>query len=80
MRLFCRKSMTEYVEKIKEKWFQVSKASINYYQQMSNQPYPFDKLDSIFCPDYSTNATENVGCIAYNDDMIARDLPITQYR
>ena len=47
---------------------------------MFDQPYPFDKIDSIFCPDYSMGAMENVGCITYNDDMIQRDESMTEIR
>lgn len=70
MRLFCRKSLSRYAEKMKDDWFRITKASIRYYEQMFDTPYPFDKLDSIMCPDYSMGAMENVGCITYNDDYI----------
>ena len=80
MRVFCRKSLTKYTQKIKDDWFRVTKASIRYYEQMFDTPYPFDKLDSIFCPDYSMGAMENVGCITYNDDYIERDEHFTRYK
>ena len=70
MSLYCRKSLTKYAEKIKDDWFRITKASIRYYEQMFDTPYPFDKLDQIFCPDYAMGAMENVGCITYNDDYI----------
>lgn len=47
---------------------------------MFDTPYPFDKLDSIFCPDYAMGAMENVGCITYNDDYIQRDEHFTRYK
>ena len=80
MRVYCRKSLKNYVAKISDKWFRVTKASIRYYQDMFDQPYPFDKIDSIFCPDYSMGAMENVGCITYNDDYVARDSNYTEYK
>ena len=80
MRVYCRRSLKNYTAKISEKWFRVTKASIRYYQEMFDQPYPFDKIDSIFCPDYSMGAMENVGCITYNDDYIARDSNYTEYK
>ena len=80
MRVYCRRSLKNYTAKISEKWFRVTKASIRYYQEMFDQPYPFDKIDSIFCPDYSMGAMENVGCITYNDDYIARDSHFTKYK
>ena len=80
MRIYCRKSLTKYMTKMKDDWFRITKASIRYYEQMFDTPYPFDKLDSIMCPDYSMGAMENVGCITYNDEYVARDENFTQYR
>ena len=80
MRFLCRKSLTKYSEKIKDDWFRITKASIRFYQEMFGTPYPFDKLDSVMCPDYSHGAMENVGCISYNDDFIPRDEHYTRFK
>ena len=80
MRVYCRKSLTKYAEKMKEDVFRVTKASIRFYEKIFDTPYPFDKLDSVFCPDYAMGAMENVGCITYNDDYIERDEHFTRYR
>lgn len=80
MKVYCRKSLTKYVEKLKDDWFRITKASIRFYATMFDTPYPFDKLDSIFCPDYAMGAMENVGCITYNDDYIQRDENFTRYK
>ena len=80
MRVYCRKSLTEYAKKMAPDFFRVSKASIRYYSDIFNTPYPFDKLDSVFCPDYAMGAMENVGCITYNDDYIERDEHFTRYK
>jgi aminopeptidase N len=45
MRLLCRKSLAEHVEKIKDDWFRVTIKGIRFYEQMFSTPYPFDKLD-----------------------------------
>jgi len=80
MRVYCRKSLTKYAEKMKDDWFRITKASIRFYEEMFDTPYPFDKIDSIFCPDYAMGAMENVGCITYNDEYIERDENFTRYR
>jgi aminopeptidase N len=67
LRLFCRKGLTEYVKKFAEEWFKVTRRGILYYEKFFDTPYPFDKLDQIFCPDYNMGAMENVGCILYRD-------------
>ncbi len=40
---------------------------------MFSTPYPFDKLDQVFCPDYRMGAMENVGNKTYNDEYVPRD-------
>ena len=80
MRIFCRKSLTKYVEKMKDDWIRITKGSIRFYEQMFDTPYPFDKLDQIFCPDYAMGAMENVGAITYNDDYVPREENFTRYK
>ena len=80
MRVYCRKSLTKYAQKMSDDFFRITKASIRYYEKLFNTPYPFDKLDSVFCPDYAMGAMENVGCITYNDDYIERDEHFTRYK
>jgi len=50
--LLCRKSLEEHGKAISKDWFRVTRAGIKYYEDMFQQPYPFDKLDQILCPDY----------------------------
>ncbi len=40
---------------------------------MFSCPYPFDKFDQVFCPDYEMGAMENVGCVTYRDEYVPRD-------
>lgn len=72
MRLLCRKSLAEHVDKLKDDWFRVTIKGIRFYEQMFSTPYPFDKLDQTFCPDYRMGAMENVGNITYNDEYVSR--------
>jgi len=36
--------------------------------------YPFKKSDTIFCPEYSTGAMENPGCITYHENYLFKKL------
>jgi len=80
MRVYCRKSLVKYAQKMSDDFFRITKASIRYYEELFGTAYPFDKLDSVFCPDYAMGAMENVGCITYNDDYIERDEHFTRYK
>jgi aminopeptidase N len=80
MRLLCRKSLAEHVEKMKDDWFRITIRAIRFYEIMFNTPYPFDKLDQTFCPDYRMGAMENVGNITYNDEYVPRNENFTRVK
>lgn len=73
MRLFCRKSLEKYVQNIKDDWFRVTRAGIDFYEGIFNTKYAFGKFDQVFAPDYNMGAMENVGCVLYRDDYVQRD-------
>jgi aminopeptidase N len=78
MKLYCRKSLTQYVESMKDDWFRITQNGIAFYEKVFNTPYPFDKFDQVFCPDYSMGAMENVGCVTYNDEYVPRGEAFTR--
>jgi aminopeptidase N len=79
-RIFCRKSIAKYVEKMLDRWFTVAMRGIEFYEDMFSTPYPFGKLDHIFVADYNMGAMENVGCILYTDSYVERDEKMTNTR
>lgn len=80
MRLFCRKSLEKYVVKIRDDWFRVTRAGIDFYEQIFSTKYPFGKFDQVFAPDFDAGAMENVGCVTYRDEYVQRDEVYTQDR
>jgi aminopeptidase N len=67
LKLHCRKSITKFVKRAAEEYFQVTKSGIDYYEKLFSTKYPFAKLDQCFIPDYNMGAMENVGCVIYRD-------------
>ena len=45
LRLHCRKSLTKWVLKAKEEYFNVTRCGIDYYEKLFSTKYPFAKLD-----------------------------------
>lgn len=78
LRLFCRKSLIEHVLKLKDKWFDTSIKCIRFYENFFSTPWPFDKLDQLFVPDYNMGAMENVGMVIYTENYIERDEVFTR--
>jgi len=56
------------------KWIlQQTPPIIAYYEDYTQQPYPFDKLDLLGAPDFSAGAMENAGLIVFRDALLRID-------
>src|SRR5438445_1254277 len=56
------------------KWIlEQTPATVQYYEDYTHQPYPFDKLDLLGAPDFSAGAMENAGLIVYRDALLRID-------
>ncbi|MBS0582111.1 MAG: ERAP1-like C-terminal domain-containing protein [Proteobacteria bacterium] len=65
------------------KWIlDATPATVKYYEDYTQQPYPFDKLDLVGAPDFSAGAMENAGFIVYRDALLRIDAksPASSYR
>jgi aminopeptidase N len=41
-----------------------------FFEEFIGTPYPWSKIDQIFCPEYRIGAMENVGCITFTDNYL----------
>lgn len=73
MSIFCRKSMQKYVQDDSEVFFNFIKEGILIYEDFFGTAYPFTKSDTIICPELSSGAMENPGCITYSEDLTSKD-------
>jgi alanyl aminopeptidase len=48
-------------------------AIVKFFEEYTNQPYPFDKLDLLGAPDFSAGAMENAGLIVFRDVLLRID-------
>jgi len=46
---------------------------VKFFEEYTNQPYPFDKLDLLGAPDFSAGAMENAGLIVFRDALLRLD-------
>lgn len=68
--LFCRRSLTPYLDA--DNVFAITKAGFAFYEELFDLPYPFDKYDQIFTPEYNAGAMENVGAVTFNEVYVFR--------
>jgi alanyl aminopeptidase len=55
---------------------------VKYFEEYTNQPYPYDKLDLLGAPDFGAGAMENAGLIVFRDALLRLDAqsPADLYR
>jgi aminopeptidase N len=68
--IFCRQSLAQYLDP--DEIFTVTKQGLDFYGQAYKYPYPFQKYDQLFVPEFSAGAMENIGCVTFNEAMIFR--------
>jgi len=78
MRLYFRKSVRKDVERIQEYMFEPVARAMEWYSDYFSQPFPFDKFDQIYCPEFKYGAMENVGAVTYTEVLLFRGKELTE--
>ncbi|WP_062287730.1 aminopeptidase N [Demequina phytophila] len=47
-----------------------TQAGIELYERVFQTPYPYDKYDQIYVPQYNLGAMENIGCVTISEDRL----------
>ncbi len=68
--IFCRQSLAQYLDP--DEIFTVTKQGLDFYGEAYKYPYPFQKYDQLFVPEFSAGAMENIGCVTFNESMLFR--------
>jgi aminopeptidase N len=70
MGIFCRRSLAEHLDA--EALFDVTKRGFDYFEELFAMPYPFDKYDQLFVPEFNAGAMENAGAVTILEDYVFR--------
>src|SRR5438309_11958947 len=68
--IFCRQSLAQYLDP--DEIFTITKQGLDFYGEAYKYPYPFQKYDQLFVPEFSAGAMENIGCVTFNEAMLYR--------
>ena len=68
--VFCRKSLTQYLDA--DNIFDCTKKGFAFFEEEFDQPYPFEKYDQVFTPEYNMGAMENAGAVTFVEVYIFR--------
>jgi aminopeptidase N len=78
LRIFKRQSLKDCGEP--DEFFRITKVGMEWYKEFFGLPYPFNKYDQIYIPEYNSMAMENVGLVTYNEIHCWKDTPTQQQR
>jgi aminopeptidase N len=70
MAVYCRQSLAEYLDA--DEILDVTKRGFAFFEETFDYPYPFEKYDQLFVPEYNMGAMENPGCVTIRDEYIWR--------
>ena len=70
MGVFCRQSLFEFLDA--EAILDVTRRGFDYFEEVFAQPYPFEKYDQLFVPEFNAGAMENAGAVTILEDYVFR--------
>lgn len=68
--VFCRASLSQYMDA--DYIFEKTREGFAFYEEKFDVPYPFDKYDQLFVPEFNAGAMENAGCITFTETYVFR--------
>jgi aminopeptidase N len=70
MGVFCRRSLAEHLDA--DRVLDVTKKGFDYFEDLFARPYPFQKYDQLFVPEFNAGAMENAGAVTILEDYVFR--------
>ncbi len=63
--VYARQSLMQFVDH--EYIFDITRKGFEYYEEAFDFPYPFEKYDQLFVPEFNAGAMENAGAVTITD-------------
>lgn len=68
--VFCRASLAQYLDA--DYVFEKTRQGFDFFEREFDYPYPFDKYDQLFVPEFNAGAMENAGAITFTEAYVFR--------
>ena len=68
--IFARKSLAQYLDA--DYIFEKTRQGFEFYEKHFAYPYPFEKYDQLFVPEFNAGAMENAGAITFTETYVFR--------
>jgi aminopeptidase N len=77
-RLFARQSMARYLDP--DEIFELTRAGLEFYEDYYGVPYPFEKYDQLFVPEFNPGGMENPAAVTFHEMALFRHEPSERER
>jgi aminopeptidase N len=67
---YCRQSLVEFLDR--DALVALTRRSFAFFEEQFDYPYPFEKYDQLYVPEYNMGAMENAGCVTLRDEYLPR--------
>ncbi|MDQ4138454.1 MAG: aminopeptidase N, partial [Actinomycetota bacterium] len=68
--IYARKSLFEYLDA--DYIFEKTRQGFAFFESIFDYPYPFEKYDQLFVPEFNAGAMENAGAITFTETYVFR--------
>ncbi|MFX4291065.1 aminopeptidase N [Streptomyces bohaiensis] len=68
--IYCRPSLAEHLDA--DAIFAVTRQGFDWFEEKFDFPYPFEKYDQLFVPEFNAGAMENAGAVTIRDQYVFR--------
>jgi aminopeptidase N len=68
--VFCRASLAQHLDA--DEIMDLTRAGFAYYEATFGMPYPFEKYDQLFVPEFNAGAMENAGAVTFLEAYVFR--------
>ncbi|MGZ4597863.1 MAG: aminopeptidase N, partial [Actinomycetes bacterium] len=76
--VYCRASLAEHLDA--DTILEETRQGFEFFERVFAYPYPFEKYDQLFVPEFNAGAMENAGCVTHNEDYVFRSrVPAVAY-
>ncbi|MEJ7795960.1 MAG: aminopeptidase N [Nocardioides sp.] len=67
---YCRQSLVEHLDV--DELVTITRQGFEFFEREFGYPYPFEKYDQLYVPEYNMGAMENAGCVTLRDEYLPR--------
>ncbi|WP_237237544.1 aminopeptidase N [Rothia nasimurium] len=67
---YARQSLMEYLDA--DEVFHITRQGFEFFEEQFSTPYPFEKYDQLFVPEFNAGAMENAGAVTFLENYIFR--------